>query len=123
MMARKDGGVCSPLPVWSVYVTASYSFTYHRLMSRSNNPAGNHLGNIARRAMLERGLLPEFSAEVRKEAAAIETAATDSDPAIRDLRAACAGVTCRVALVASLGVVGAGVLRAHPGWSVRPAPA
>ncbi|MEO6065296.1 MAG: ribonuclease catalytic domain-containing protein, partial [Lysobacterales bacterium] len=36
--------------------------------------------------MLERGLLPDFSSEVREEADAIKIAATDGGPAIRDLR-------------------------------------
>ena len=37
--------------------------------------------------MRERGLLPDFSAQVRSESDAIRQAATDSSPQIRDLRA------------------------------------
>jgi VacB/RNase II family 3'-5' exoribonuclease len=47
----------------------------------------NELKSIARRVMRERGLLPDFSAEVRAETNAINRAATDTGPAIRDLRA------------------------------------
>ena len=41
---------------------------------------------LAREAMLERGLLPEFSAEAMAQAEQIRGAATASDPAIRDMR-------------------------------------
>jgi exoribonuclease-2 len=44
------------------------------------------LKSIARRAMLARGLLPDFSAAVWKETNAIAQAAMESGPAIRDLR-------------------------------------
>ncbi len=43
------------------------------------------LRNIARRAMIERGFLPDFSAAAMAELARIETAATDGDSDIRDL--------------------------------------
>ena len=43
------------------------------------------LKNIARRAMVERGLLPDFSAAAMAELARIEAAATDRDSDIRDL--------------------------------------
>jgi exoribonuclease-2 len=46
----------------------------------------NDLRVIARRAMLERGLLPEFSAAVVTETAAFAGAAPPVDPACRDLR-------------------------------------
>src|SRR5438309_11182826 len=46
----------------------------------------NQLRSIARRAMLERGLLPEFSAAVRKETNAITRPARETGPSIRDLR-------------------------------------
>jgi VacB/RNase II family 3'-5' exoribonuclease len=44
------------------------------------------LGDIARRAMLDRGLLPEFSAAALNQTAAIAGPASASDPGIRDLR-------------------------------------
>ena len=59
--------------------------TYHRRM-RPHDADTNELRGIARRVMKERGLLPDFSAEVRAEMNAITHAATQSDPAIRDLR-------------------------------------
>ena len=44
------------------------------------------LVRIARAAMLERNLLTEFSASAQQELLAIHAAATEADPAIRDLR-------------------------------------
>jgi len=44
------------------------------------------LQNIARRAMLERGLLPEFSAEVRAELERIQKSDAAFDGSVRDLR-------------------------------------
>ena len=41
---------------------------------------------IAERAMIQRGLLPDFSPAVMAEAEALVTAAAETDPAIRDLR-------------------------------------
>ncbi|MDD4856999.1 MAG: RNB domain-containing ribonuclease, partial [Candidatus Krumholzibacteria bacterium] len=41
---------------------------------------------IAHEAMIERGLLPDFSPAVIAETNAIEAAATTTDPSIRDLR-------------------------------------
>jgi exoribonuclease-2 len=46
----------------------------------------DQLRSIARQVMLQRGLAPDFPAAAISEAAAITHAATDSDPAIRDLR-------------------------------------
>lgn len=46
----------------------------------------DQLRDIARQVMLQRDLAPDFSAEAVSEAAAITQAASDSDPAIRDLR-------------------------------------
>jgi exoribonuclease-2 len=43
------------------------------------------LKNIARRAMIERGLLPDFSSAAMAELARIQAAATDRDSDIRDL--------------------------------------
>jgi exoribonuclease-2 len=54
-----------------------------------NQRDGGHLHNlnaIARRVMIERGLLPDFSPAVMKELGGIETAATKGDSSIRDLR-------------------------------------
>jgi VacB/RNase II family 3'-5' exoribonuclease len=44
------------------------------------------LAAIARRAMIERGLLPEFSPEATAEASAITEAPSETGPLIRDLR-------------------------------------
>src|SRR5262245_64887486 len=44
------------------------------------------LKSIARRAMIERGLLPDFSSEAVAELAHIQTVATDRHPGVRDLR-------------------------------------
>ena len=44
------------------------------------------LKNIAHRVMLQRGLLPQFSAAARAEAAALSHAGVDASPSIRDLR-------------------------------------
>jgi VacB/RNase II family 3'-5' exoribonuclease len=41
---------------------------------------------IARRAMIQRGLLPDFAPAVAAETDAITSAATETDPALRDLR-------------------------------------
>jgi exoribonuclease-2 len=46
----------------------------------------DELKAIARRAMISRGLLPEFSEAAMAEAAAIQGPATERDPSIRDLR-------------------------------------
>jgi VacB/RNase II family 3'-5' exoribonuclease len=45
------------------------------------------LQRIARRAMLERGLLPDFSADAMNELSGIHTAATNVEASTRDLRA------------------------------------
>ena len=44
------------------------------------------LRSIARRAMLERGLLPEFSLQARGELDGIRVAATQAEESTRDLR-------------------------------------
>ena len=43
------------------------------------------LKSIARRVMVERGLLPDFSPAAMAELARVQAAATDRDPGIRDL--------------------------------------
>src|SRR5260370_8018674 len=45
------------------------------------------LRSVARRAMLERGLVPDFSPAVLAETSAITKAKLESGPSIRDLRA------------------------------------
>jgi len=59
---------------------------YHRPMSRSILPGRRVLEAIARRAMLQRGLLPDFSPDVRSQVTAIARAAPAREPALRDLR-------------------------------------
>lgn len=46
----------------------------------------DQLKSIARQVMLQRGLLPDFSPAVRIETSSITNAATETGPAIRDLR-------------------------------------
>jgi exoribonuclease-2 len=46
----------------------------------------NQLAAIARRAMVARGLQPDFSKEAHAQLATLTTAAADADPAIEDLR-------------------------------------
>jgi exoribonuclease-2 len=56
-------------------------------MKTSGTASSDLLGSIARRAMLERGLLPEFSPAALKQADAITAPAAAMGPNIRDLRA------------------------------------
>ena len=66
----------------------------HLPSPRSQNPAMNQPGLprrdrlrlIAERAMVQRGLLPDFSPAVLAETDALVAAAADTDPSIRDLR-------------------------------------
>jgi exoribonuclease-2 len=55
-------------------------------MSRTYKPTREDLHDIARGAMSQRGLLPDFSPAALEQARSIPGAATDSDPSIRDLR-------------------------------------
>jgi VacB/RNase II family 3'-5' exoribonuclease len=55
-------------------------------MNRSAIPTRGTLQVIARRAMVQRGLLPDFSSAVAAETDAIATAAVETDRSIRDLR-------------------------------------
>lgn len=55
-------------------------------MNQATAPCRNQLKSIARRAMLQRGLLPDFSAEVVAETSSITKAAAASDPSLKDLR-------------------------------------
>ena len=55
-------------------------------MKTSVSAGSELLGDIARRAMLERGLLPEFSAAALKQTDAIAAPAVGSGPGVRDLR-------------------------------------
>ena len=59
---------------------------YDAPMNQATAPCRNQLKSIARRAMRERGLLPDFSAEVVAETSAITKPAAASDPSLRDLR-------------------------------------
>src|SRR5580692_4863862 len=56
-------------------------------MNQATAPCRNQLKSIARRAMLQRGLLPDFSAEVVAQTAAITKPAVASDSSVKDLRA------------------------------------
>lgn len=47
----------------------------------------NNLSAIARQAMIEHGLLPDFSTEAQRQAASTSSANAKPRPAIRDLRA------------------------------------
>ena len=55
-------------------------------MNRPSRSGRSELKSIARRAMIQRGLLPDFSPEVLAETDAVTGAAAETDPAIRDLR-------------------------------------
>ena len=55
-------------------------------MNQLRLPRRDQLRAIAERAMVQRGLLPDFSAAVLAETDAIMTAAAETDPSIRDLR-------------------------------------
>ena len=49
-------------------------------------PSRGDLRGIARRAMIQRGLLPDFSPAALAEANAITEAVSETDSSIRDLR-------------------------------------
>jgi exoribonuclease-2 len=55
-------------------------------MNQAAAPCRDQLKGIARRAMLERGLLPDFSAEVVAETGSITKPAAASDSSLKDLR-------------------------------------
>ena len=55
-------------------------------MDRDHRRHRAHLKAIARRAMIDRGLLPDFSDEVKAEVGRITSPAIENDPRIRDLR-------------------------------------
>jgi VacB/RNase II family 3'-5' exoribonuclease len=55
-------------------------------MNPSTTPGRNELRGIARRAMIQRGLLPDFSPAVLAETNAIADAVAETGPSIRDLR-------------------------------------
>lgn len=59
---------------------------YDAPMNSTTAPCRDQLRSIARRAMLQRGLLPDFSAEVIGQTNSIAKAAAASDPSLRDLR-------------------------------------
>lgn len=56
-------------------------------MEAANTGRSDLRNNIARRAMLERGLLPEFSAAALRQADSISVPAATTDLDTRDLRA------------------------------------
>lgn len=55
-------------------------------MGRPTTAKRSQLRGIARRAMLARGLLPDFAPDVLAEVAAIREAPRDTGPTVRDLR-------------------------------------
>jgi VacB/RNase II family 3'-5' exoribonuclease len=55
-------------------------------MNRPPTSGRGELKAIARRSMIQRGLLPDFSPAVRAETDAVARAAAETDPSIRDLR-------------------------------------
>jgi VacB/RNase II family 3'-5' exoribonuclease len=63
------------------------STPYALPMNSPTSDARRVLQRIARRAMAERGLLPDFSPEALREAGAITGAAVEAGGAVRDLRA------------------------------------
>src|SRR4030067_284664 len=54
-------------------------------MKPSRSPRSDQLKLIAKRAMVQRGLLPDFTPAVLAETDALVTAAAETDPSIRDL--------------------------------------
>ncbi len=56
------------------------------MSTMSEQPQRHNLQQIARRAMTEHGLLPDFSAAAQAQAGAATTAAAAAGPSIRDLR-------------------------------------
>jgi VacB/RNase II family 3'-5' exoribonuclease len=59
---------------------------YDAPMNQATAPCRDRLKGIARRAMLQRGLLPDFSADVMTEMSSIANAASSSDSSLKDLR-------------------------------------
>ena len=59
---------------------------YDAPMNQATASSRNQLRSIARRAMLERDLLPDFSAAVVAETGSIASAAAATDSSLRDLR-------------------------------------
>ena len=55
-------------------------------MNKATAPCKDQLKSIAHRAMLERNLLPDFSAEVMAQTSSITKPAAASDPSLKDLR-------------------------------------
>src|SRR5512132_2610157 len=55
-------------------------------MNHSSSSAKDELRSIARRAMLQRGLLPDFSAAVIAETDAAPAGGAEAGPGVRDLR-------------------------------------
>jgi len=60
-------------------------------MNRSNAPGRSELRSIARRAMVERGLEPDFSQAAQAETNAIARASSETGPRIR-ISADCLGL-------------------------------
>ncbi len=59
---------------------------YDAPMNQETTPCRDRLKSIARQAMLQRGLLPDFSVAAVAESNAIAGAATAAGPSFRDLR-------------------------------------
>src|SRR5579863_5148068 len=78
--------------MWRIFVESQLTqklasgIRYHPSMKMSGSEGPALLRDIARRAMLVRGLLPEFSPAAMKQADSIAAAAAASGPGIHDLR-------------------------------------
>ena len=71
---------------YKIKACISLATGYHRVVTANSTGGAQDLRRIARRAMLERGLLPDFSPAATEQASALTGTTIESAPAVRDLR-------------------------------------